>query len=177
MSSELRKCLGRCGQYKEHCEFFFRGDWKRDGTKSLRNSCKTCEREAQARATELRQAYGPPPEQCEICERRRPVVCDHDHRTGAFRGWICARCNSGIGLLGDDVAGLRRAVAYLERSSAANSASRSEESERSRSPRRHGDSGGETSTGSRIRSLASASTTGRSGKRCSKRFHTSDKGK
>ena len=42
-SGELRKCLGVCGQYKEHGEFFSRGDWKRDDTKSLRNSSDSLE--------------------------------------------------------------------------------------------------------------------------------------
>lgn len=40
---------------------------------------------------------------------------DHDHRTGAFRGWLCGSCNVGIGALGDDIAGLEHALAYLKR--------------------------------------------------------------
>ena len=40
---------------------------------------------------------------------------DHDHDTGVIRGLLCVRCNVGIGALGDSVAGLRRALAYLER--------------------------------------------------------------
>jgi hypothetical protein len=38
---------------------------------------------------------------------------DHDHETGDFRGWLCTKCNTGIGLLGDSVKGLERAVNYL----------------------------------------------------------------
>jgi hypothetical protein len=41
------------------------------------------------------------------------VVLDHDRVTGKFRGWLCQECNSGLGKLGDDIAGLRRAIAYL----------------------------------------------------------------
>jgi hypothetical protein len=67
---------------------------------------------------------------------------DHDHLTREFRGWLCGACNRGIGLLGDDVNGLRRALAYLERSTAASSGLDDEERARSRSPRRHGDSRG-----------------------------------
>jgi hypothetical protein len=43
------------------------------------------------------------------------VHCDHDHRTGKFRGWLCRMCNTAIGALGDDVDGLERALAYLRR--------------------------------------------------------------
>lgn len=40
---------------------------------------------------------------------------DHDHVTGLFRGWLCNRCNRGLGYFGDTVAGLERALAYLKR--------------------------------------------------------------
>lgn len=38
---------------------------------------------------------------------------DHDHETGEIRGVLCTACNTGIGLLGDDLGGLLQAVAYL----------------------------------------------------------------
>jgi len=40
---------------------------------------------------------------------------DHDHVTGAFRGWLCGKCNTAIGKLGDDIAGVERALRYLKR--------------------------------------------------------------
>ena len=76
------------------------------------------------------------------CERAVPLACDHDHQTGEYRGWLCKNCNTGLGLLGDDAEGLRRMLAYLERSSADHSGLDGEERARSRSPRNHGDSGG-----------------------------------
>lgn len=39
---------------------------------------------------------------------------DHDHHTGLIRGILCSNCNTGIGMLGDDLDGVRRAAAYLE---------------------------------------------------------------
>lgn len=49
---------------------------------------------------------------CGICGGA-PKVVDHDHITGQVRGALCAKCNTGIGLLGDNLAGVERAVAYL----------------------------------------------------------------
>lgn len=40
---------------------------------------------------------------------------DHDHNTGAFRGILCNPCNRGLGMLGDDIAGVRRVLDYLVR--------------------------------------------------------------
>jgi hypothetical protein len=60
----------------------------------------------------------PCPALCENCGRppgERALHLDHDHTAGKFRGWLCFACNSGIGKLGDNIAGLRRAIAYLER--------------------------------------------------------------
>ena len=39
---------------------------------------------------------------------------DHNHKTGTFRGWLCSRCNSGLGWLGDSVSTLKRGVKYLQ---------------------------------------------------------------
>lgn len=67
----------------------------------------------------------PPPEKdyprpddgkCECCEKyigRQGLVMDHDHHTGAFRGWTCRLCNVGLGALGDSMVGVRRAVQYM----------------------------------------------------------------
>lgn len=40
---------------------------------------------------------------------------DHDHDTMEFRGVLCDKCNTGIGLLGDDINGLLNAVEYMRR--------------------------------------------------------------
>lgn len=61
----------------------------------------------------------PRPETCELCGRtngRRVLALDHCHATGKFRGWLCTPCNTAIGKLGDNQAGLIRALAYLARS-------------------------------------------------------------
>jgi len=59
---------------------------------------------------------------CAICrEEFKPVRLklaihvDHCHDSLKVRGLLCARCNVGIGLLGDSVDRLREAIAYLQR--------------------------------------------------------------
>ncbi len=42
-------------------------------------------------------------------------LVDHDHTTGRVRGLLCFNCNIGIGKLGDDEAGILRALAYMQR--------------------------------------------------------------
>jgi hypothetical protein len=60
----------------------------------------------------------PEPRNCECCgaspkAEHHGLHLDHDHQTGAFRGWLCGRCNSAIGLLGDTIEGVDRAIVYL----------------------------------------------------------------
>lgn len=59
---------------------------------------------------------------CAICgsnssseskKKGRFLYIDHDHYTGKVRGLLCSKCNSGIGLLGDDFEVLECAADYL----------------------------------------------------------------
>ena len=56
---------------------------------------------------------------CGICKTPlsldRETHLDHDHDTGAVRGFLCGACNRAIGLMKDSPARLRAAAAYLER--------------------------------------------------------------
>jgi hypothetical protein len=56
---------------------------------------------------------------CECCNKppgKQGMHLDHVHETGHFRGWLCMKCNTAIGKLGDDEAGLLRALDYIRRS-------------------------------------------------------------
>ncbi len=55
-------------------------------------------------AAEKRRALrGDPDAQCSICarpggaEKPQKLHWDHDHKTGAHRGWLCQACNVGLG--------------------------------------------------------------------------------
>ncbi len=60
--------------------------------------CRTCEARYK-KAYSL--GYAPPnfipsveSERCELCGELGPVVADHSHVSGLFRGWLCTRCNT-----------------------------------------------------------------------------------
>jgi hypothetical protein len=63
----------------------------------------------------------PAPPRCECCSwpvelcTHKRLNVDHDHITGAFRGWLCNGCNLSIGRLGDTVEDIQKAVEYLRR--------------------------------------------------------------
>jgi hypothetical protein len=54
-------------------------------------------------------------EACEICGGTSKLCIDHCHETGAIRGRLCGTCNSGLGLLRDDVDTLKAAIEYLRK--------------------------------------------------------------
>jgi hypothetical protein len=123
----------RCGEQRDESDFGVCA-WSSRGVRR-RKTCRFCVAAAEAQKYRLAKTVGPRAHACEICRREGPTELDHDHATGAFRGWLCRPCNLGLGRLGDDVAGVRRAIAYLERSFLRVSGPRPEERARSRSPR------------------------------------------
>lgn len=61
----------------------------------------------------------PRSELCEAGCRNAASVMDHDHKTGAFRGWLCNECNVALGHLGggtlkDTAEGVSKAIEKLE---------------------------------------------------------------
>lgn len=54
---------------------------------------------------------------CKICFEKvgEELRVDHDHETGKIRALLCAKCNSGIGLLKEDPDVLRLAAQYIEK--------------------------------------------------------------
>jgi hypothetical protein len=55
--------------------------------------------------------------ECVICGDSGKLVVDHDHKTGAVRGMLCASCNLGLGKFKDDPELLEFARIYLLSSS------------------------------------------------------------
>lgn len=50
---------------------------------------------------------------CAACRENRPLVIDHDHRTGRVRGLLCRQCNVALGLLKENVDTLYALIALV----------------------------------------------------------------
>lgn len=50
---------------------------------------------------------------CEICGKIGRIVCDHNHKTRKFRGFLCQTCNILLGYSHDDIGILIKASQYL----------------------------------------------------------------
>ena len=85
--------------------------------------CYKCKTERHKLVRTLKKTAPLKPKVCDCCGQdplkpnRRDVglSCDHDPIKLTFRGWLCRDCNTGIGLLGDDIEGLERAIKYLKK--------------------------------------------------------------
>ena len=108
------KTCNSCSQDKPE-ESFYVQYHRKDGTPTRGNVCVQCKTDQSRLRVELRKSAGPPPDRCTCCGTSSEVVIDHCHDTLAFRGWLCHKCNVGIGLLGDTVEGTQKAVQYLKR--------------------------------------------------------------
>ncbi len=93
-----------------------------------RSECKEYRASKKAISSKVRREYEakhPRPKigeefYCRVCDRtivvqrNRDVNLDHNHETGDIRGWICNRCNTGIGNLRESVSILRRAIKWIK---------------------------------------------------------------
>jgi hypothetical protein len=108
----VKLCI-ECKKIKNLSEF-------RKDKKSIHPVCLKCDRNIKKILREIKKTAPPRPDHCECCGRKASdtplgtLVLDHDHKTKKFRGWICDRCNLGIGKLGDNIEGLQKGIKYLE---------------------------------------------------------------
>ncbi|NBP14756.1 hypothetical protein EBU95_10215 [bacterium] len=76
--------------------------------------CRSCIKEHASIRRCLHKKAPSKPKLCECCKKTPIKWClDHDHETNKFRGWICERCNTGLGKLGDNIEGIVKALNYL----------------------------------------------------------------
>ena len=91
-----------------------------------KTSCIPCNRKLQQMRISLRKENPKPDHNiCSCCGepalafregKSRPyLVLDHCHDTHKFRGWLCQKCNVGLGSLGDNIEGLEKGIKYLRK--------------------------------------------------------------
>ena len=117
------KQCSKCDQTKHMDEF---GSWDdpRTGLRRWQVVCKSCHNAANRQRNRAKKNAPPVSDFCDAgCGRalikggkaKNSANLDHDPVTGKFRGWLCSNCNKGMGLLGDDLAGILKAAEYLRR--------------------------------------------------------------
>lgn len=109
--SDYKECV-RCKKTK-HISEFPKHKRLKDG---LDTRCKKCKYYDTNVSKKLNRIAPIKPELCECCGKKpEKWTLDHCHKTDTIRGWICEKCNLGIGKLGDTIDGLMLAVNYLKR--------------------------------------------------------------
>ncbi len=131
--SDTKRCT-KCGITKPTTEFYPKGVTR------FQSHCKSCKRIAASNfPTEARrrkllwkeyklstEAYNALLKsqggKCGVCgcisgggKHKGHLHVDHCHATGRIRGLLCYQCNTALGKLGDDLAGVLRFVSYLRR--------------------------------------------------------------
>lgn len=128
-----------CGHEKDNMTegSFYKNRFTKDGYRLQVNTyCTSCSTRIGKELSHIkksilkdhpRPAYGKP---CAMCHK--PVYahkksvpsgvdgtwgwqCDHDHHTLRFRGWLCKKCNTGLGAIGDTKESILNALAYITR--------------------------------------------------------------
>ena len=112
--TDYKECH-KCGETKLKTEFW--SDAARvKGKTPLQKRCKVCKYRAEAIVYHLKKKHVKDrSDTCDCCgiDSKFVLHCDHDYETSELRGWLCRSCNIGIGVLGDNISGLEKALAYL----------------------------------------------------------------
>ena len=107
------KCCRKCQQVKPLSEFRL-ANVRESRKQWYRTECKFCEKQYNKGRQLAHKQAGQKPDSCQLCgTTERSLIMDHCHETETFRGWICQRCNHGLGAFGDDPLMLNKALQYL----------------------------------------------------------------
>jgi hypothetical protein len=115
-----------CGEEKDNTNFsFYKNRFTRDGYRlRVNRNCKKCSINKNKERHIIKNMIDedrPKPHDglCECCGGYVPNKSnwqwDHCPANKVFRGWICKKCNTGIGLIGDSLESVMKVVSYLER--------------------------------------------------------------
>jgi hypothetical protein len=103
-------------------------NFAKEGSKGyLRYECRDCAKKHGKLVAKIKKSAPSvtADHKCPVCQRtanqlttygknKKSVwVADHNHETEKFRGWLCHKCNLGLGNLGDSAERCKRAAEYL----------------------------------------------------------------
>lgn len=122
----MKKICKECGIYKPETDFA-KNQYGKDNRILRRPICKKCYSKKKSINPKDKREFeknNPKPAigerfKCPICHRdfkrehKNDVVLDHNHKTGAVRGYICGSCNASIGKFKEDINILKRAIEWL----------------------------------------------------------------
>jgi recombination endonuclease VII len=94
-----------------------RDKWRSDAALRARHGAARLDRNYGLSRNEHRRLLDEQNGVCAVCKlpSRRALCVDHCHATRQVRGLLCDKCNTALGLLGDDVRRMLAAVVYLNR--------------------------------------------------------------
>lgn len=117
------KRCGQCATVKP-AEDFHRQLLAPDGLQSACKPCSKANQDAYALTRRCKKVgitvdqytalMGAQGGMCGTCKRRPATDLDHCHRTGKFRGLVCAACNRILGTVDDDATLLRLLADYVD---------------------------------------------------------------
>jgi hypothetical protein len=125
-----RKCID-CGLHSEDLSLFSRSPNAKYGRRNLCYPCYTKRNKENSKLKDwktdhqTKKRYGVSAEEykkrmsestsCFLCGSENELCYDHCHSSMKFRGVLCRKCNTGLGLFKDNPELLRKAADYVER--------------------------------------------------------------
>ena len=123
----VTKACNKCGVEQAIDNFRARTRNRQGIITERRNECNKCNGNSQKQVKKLKKTVSSIDQEtyvCPLCYRskadlshlsyKNPFVLEHDHATGAVRGWVCQDCNTAIARIQDNAETAKRIVRYLE---------------------------------------------------------------
>lgn len=108
------------GKYNARCSKHRRSEWLSDAPETIKyNNIKRLYGLDKNEYDTLLESQD---YKCYLCKKpesdcNKSLHVDHCHSTGKVRGLLCFNCNTAIGLIGEDIELLQRAIEYLKNNS------------------------------------------------------------